>query len=322
MREVAFIKQNKEKWLAIERIIQENEKKNPDELSRLYINLINDLSFAQTYYPKSKVTVYLNDLSAQIFQKVYKTKRIEKNRFWAFFSEEVPLLVYKYRTYLAVAFLFFALFVGVGVLSSIYDKEFAQLILGTDYVHMTIENIEKDNAVGVYQSGSNWGTAIMIIFNNLIVGAKLYLYGVFFCVGTLYALMNNSIMLGTFQYFFVEHGALKESAKGIWIHGIFEIFAMVIEAMAGLILGASFLFPKTFSRIESLKRGFKDSFKIFVSTIPFTIVAGILEGFVTRYALKMPTVLNAFILISCALIIVFYYLIYPRIVYNKLLPKN
>ncbi len=54
MREVYFIKQNKEKWLGIEQVIQGKIKKNPDDLSSLYINLVNDLSFAQTYYPEKQ----------------------------------------------------------------------------------------------------------------------------------------------------------------------------------------------------------------------------------------------------------------------------
>ncbi|MGL6037645.1 MAG: stage II sporulation protein M, partial [Soonwooa sp.] len=77
MREIAFIKQNKEKWLEIDQVIKEKSKKNPDELSSLYISIVNDLSYAQTYYPKSKTTIYLNFLSSQIFQKIYKTKRVE-----------------------------------------------------------------------------------------------------------------------------------------------------------------------------------------------------------------------------------------------------
>ena len=80
MREVFFIRQNKEKWLEIEQVIGGKIKKNPDDLSSLYINLVNDLSFSQTYYPKSNTTIYLNHLSSQIFQKIYKTKRIEQNR--------------------------------------------------------------------------------------------------------------------------------------------------------------------------------------------------------------------------------------------------
>ena len=318
MREVAFIKQNKAKWLEIEHVVNGKIKKNPDDLSSLYINLINDLSFSQTYYPKSKTTVYLNFLSAQIFQKIYKTKRIEENRIKHFFVTEVPMTVYEYRRYLYYAFAFFILFVAIGVISSIYDKDFATLILGEGYVNQTLENIKKGDPTAIYGSGANWSTSLMIIVNNLVVGAKLYIYGVFGGVGTLYALMQNSIMLGAFQFFFKTQNVLLESAKGIWLHGAFEIFGMVVEAMAGLILGASLLFPKTLSRLESFKLGFRNSFKIYLSTVPFTIFAGIIEGFVTRYAQVMPLVLNIVIIFGTLSVIAFYYFIYPHIVIKKL----
>lgn len=317
MREVAFIKQNKEKWLGIEQVISGKLKKNPDDLSSLYINLINDLSFAQTYYPKSKTTVYLNNLSSLIFQKIYKTKRTEQNRLLYFFKTEVPLLVFQYRRYLFYAFGFFILFTLIGVISAYYDKEFVKIILGEEYVNKTIKNIESGNAVGVYQEGSDWGSTIAITSNNLQVGAKLFIYGIFGGLGTVFILMKNSIMLGSFQYFFHEHGALKESAKGIWMHGVFEIFSMVVEAMAGLILGASILFPKTFSRFNSFKSGFKDAFKIFLSTVPFTIVAGIIEGYLTRYALIMPSFLNGLLILGTLSFIGFYYFVYPYFVSKK-----
>ncbi|WP_175620724.1 stage II sporulation protein M [Chryseobacterium schmidteae] len=318
MREVYFIKQNKEKWLGIEQVVQGKIKKNPDDLSSLYINLVNDLSFAQTYYPKSNTTVYLNHLSSQIFQKIYKTKRVEENRLVYFFKTEVPLIVYENRRYLIYSFLFFIFFMLIGVLSAIYDKDFANLILSEGYVNMTIENIKNGNAVGVYQDGSTWGSTIGITFNNIIVGAKLYIYGIFGGLGTLYLLMQNSVMLGTFQYFFYEHGALGDSARGIWLHGTFEIFSMVVEGMCGLILGTSILFPRTLSRFNSFKNGFKNSFKIFLSTVPFTICAGIIEGYVTRHALNMPLSLNLFIIFGCLGIIGFYYFVYPHIVNRKI----
>lgn len=317
MREITFIKQNKEKWLGIEQVIEGKDKKNPDELSSLYINLVNDLSFAQTYYPHSKTTVYLNHLSSLIFQKIYKTKRTEKNRLLQFFKTEVPLLVFQYRRYLFYAFGFFILFTLIGFISAYYDKEFVNIILGDNYVNMTIENIENGNAVGVYQQGSNWGGSIAIIFNNLQVGAILFLYGIFAGIGTLFVLLQNSIMLGSFQYFFHEYGALRDSAKGIWLHGVFEIFAMVIGAMAGLILGAAILFPKTYSRFNSFKLGFKDAFRIYMSTIPFTIIAGVIEGYITRYALEMPSILNLLIIFGTLSIISYYYFIYPYIVSKK-----
>ncbi len=318
MREVAFIKQNKQKWLDFEQAIFGKTKKNPDEMASLYIHLVNDLSYAQTYYPKSKTVVYLNYLASQIYQKIYKTKREEQNRLVYFFSVEVPLLVYQYRRYLLYAFILFFLTVGMGVLSAKYDDGLARIIMGDGYVNMTLENIEKGDPVAVYKSGSNWGGFIAITLNNLFVGVKCFIYGIFGGIGTFLVLFQNCMMLGTFQYFFYEHGVFWESVRGIWIHGSMEIFAIVIESACGFILGASILFPRTFSRLNSFKIGFKDSLKIFLSTIPFTIAAGMLEGFVTRYALQMPNWLNVFIILGTLSLISFYFLIFPFIVHKKL----
>jgi len=318
MREIAFIKQNKEKWLEFELAIFGKAKKNPDELANLYIQMMNDLSYAQTYYPKSKTVVYLNHLASQIYQKIYKTKRTDSNQFVDFFKIDVPLLVYEYRRYLLYAFVLFFITVAIGVLSARYDPDFTRLIMGDEYVNMSLDNIKKGNPMAVYGSGSNWGSFIGITFNNLNVGAKCYFYGIFAGIGTFYIFLQNCIMLGSFQYFFYEHGVFWKSVRGIWIHGAMEIFAIVIEATTGFILGASILFPKTFSRLDSFKIGFKNSFKIFLSTFPFTISAGFLEGFITRYSIDMPNWLSISIILITLSIISFYYFIYPSIVHKKI----
>ncbi|SFD63374.1 stage II sporulation protein M [Flavobacterium phragmitis] len=318
MREIAFIKQNKEKWLEFELAIFGKAKKNPDELANLYIQMMNDLAYAQTYYPKSKTVVYLNHLASQIYQKIYKTKRTDSNQFIDFFKIDVPLLVYEYRRYLLYAFALFFVTVSIGVLSARYDQDFVRLILGDEYVNMTLENIKKGNPMAVYGSGSNWGSFIGITVNNLYVGAKCYFYGIFAGIGTFFVFLQNCIMLGSFQYFFYEQNVFWKSVRGIWIHGSMEIFAIVIEAMTGFILGASILFPKTFSRVNSFKIGFKNSFKIFLSTFPFTISAGFLEGFITRYSIDMPNWLSSFIILFTLALISFYYLVYPFIVHKKL----
>lgn len=317
MREVAFIKQNKQKWFDLEQAIFGKTIKNPDEIAKLYIQIVNDLAYAQTYYPKSKTVIYLNHLASQIYQKIYKTKRTEKNRVIFFFTEEVPLLVYHYKRYLGYAFILFFITTMIGVVSAKYDQDFVRLILGDGYVNETLENIKAGNPVAIYKSGSNWGSFIGITLNNLYVGMNCFVWGIFFGIGTFYYLLQNCIMLGAFQYFFYEQHVFWKSVRGIWIHGSMEIFAIVIESAAGFILGASILFPKTYSRVNSLKIGFRDSLKIFLSTFPFTIAAGFLEGFITRYSIDMPIWLSSFIILSTLSLISYYYLIYPTIVAKK-----
>jgi len=141
MREISFIKKNKSKWLELEQSLNQKQSQNPDELADAYIQLINDLSYSQTYYPKSKTTEYLNFLVTQIYRKIYKTKRLEKNRLKSFFWEEIPSLVYQYRKQMIFAFALFFFFVALGAISAAYDDRFVRIILGDEYVNMTLENI-------------------------------------------------------------------------------------------------------------------------------------------------------------------------------------
>ncbi len=311
MREVAFIKQNKEKWLSFENAIFNNDFKDPDELASNYIHLINDLAYAQTYYPKSKVITYLNQLAAKAFQKIYKTKRQDTNRIIGFWKTEVPLICYQFRKFIYVAFIIFTVFTLIGVISAANNAEFLRSVVGDNYVDQTIANIEAGDPLAVYKSGSNWGSFIGITINNLRVGIIAFVFGVFLGVGTLYIMFKNCIMLGSFQYFFYEKNVFWESVRGIWIHGAMEIFAIVIECAAGLILGASILFPATHSRYTSFKQGAKTGIKILISTFPFTFSAGFLEGFITRYSNIMPNWLSVGIILITLSIISYYYLIYP-----------
>ncbi|MDY0779642.1 stage II sporulation protein M [Tenacibaculum sp. IB213877] len=311
MREVAFIKQNKEKWLEFERIISNKEKKNSDDLANLHIKIMNDLVYAQTYYPKSKVTLYLNKLAKGSFDKVYHAKRRENNIFLHFFLEKVPLLSYKYRKYIYLSFIVFFICFFIGLLSTLNDATFARQILGNNYVDQTIENIESGDAMAIYKGGTNWGAFIGIYDNNQRVGLNMFLSGLFLGIGTGYYVVINAIMVAVFQAFFYQHNTFFDSLKGIWIHGTYEIFAMIIEAAAGYIIGASILFPGTLQRFESFKIGFKDAFYIFISTIPFTIIAAFLEGYITRYSNIMPTVFCYAIIVFSLISISYYYLVLP-----------
>ena len=318
MREIAFIKQNKTKWLDFEHALAGNSVKSPDEMANLYMQLMNDLAYAQTYYKKSKTVIYLNHLASQIYQKIYKTKRTESNRLLYFFKTEVPMLVFEYKRYLLYAFVMFFATVAIGVISAVNDTDFVRLILSDGYVNETLQNIKDGNPVAIYGDSSNWGSFIGITVNNLKVGMLAYISGIFAGFGTFYIAFQNGIMLGAFQYMFYEQNVFWKSVRGIWIHGSMEIFGIVIETAAGFILGASILFPRTFSRINSFKIGFKNSFKIFLSTVPFTISAGFLEGFITRYSDEMPNWGSVSIILITLSIISFYYLIYPFIVNQKM----
>ncbi len=310
MREAAFVKQNKEKWIAFEKALSLGSNANPDSLVDGYIQLTNDLAYAQTYYDQSKTLLYLNSLASQAHQKIYKNKKESGNRIVDFWMHEFPLFFRQYHSTLGIAFLIFLVASAIGSISALNDSSFVRLILGDAYVNETLNNIANGEPTAIYKSGSEIGTFLGITINNIRVAFLAFAFGVITSIGTAYILFSNGVMLGAFITFFYTKDVFFEANKQIWLHGTIEISVIIVAGCAGLIMGNSILFPKTFSRRVSFMKGAKDGLKVVVSTIPFFIIAGFIEGFITRYS-TMPNWL-AFVIIGASLfLILFYYILYP-----------
>ncbi|CCH56193.1 protein of unknown function DUF95 transmembrane [Fibrisoma limi BUZ 3] len=305
MREAAFVKRNTDKW----RDIEQNPTNDPDELTARYVELTDDLSYARTFYPDSTVTRYLNGLAAQMHRGLMQNRRDDRNRFLTFWTYELPFLFRQSHRLLFISFLIFFVAGLLGWVSAAHDNTFVRLILGDQYVNMTLENIKKGDPLGVYNSDDQATMFLQITLNNIFVSFRTFVFGLFASVGTMAMLFFNGVMLGSFQYFFHERGLLLESVLKIWIHGTLEISAIIIAGCAGLTVGNSLLFPGTYPRLVSFRRGIKQGLKIAVGLVPIFITAGFLESFVTR--LTLPPVVSAGIILVSAAFIVWYFIIYP-----------
>lgn len=316
MREAAFVRQNKDKWVKYESLLQNNRNLSPGQLSDIYVELSDDLSYSKTFYPNSNTSIYLNGLASGIHQNIYRSKKESGNRFITFFTKEFPSQFHKHQKQLLLSFLIFAGFCIIGAYSSATDAAFVRSIMGDAYVNMTLENIANEDPMAVYKKASETDMFLGITINNIKVSLMAFSLGVLAGIGTVFLLMQNAVMLGSFQFFFYEKGLLWESARTIWIHGTIEISVIIVAGCAGLVVGKSILFPGTYSRLKSFTMGIKDGLKIVISTIPFFIIAGFLEGFVTRIT-TMPDWLAILIIITSLALILFYYVYYPLYLLKK-----
>ena len=309
MKETSFIKQNNEKWKEYEKVL-EQEDQNPDKLKDIFIEVTDDLSYSRTFYPNRSVRVYLNGVAQTIFQGIYTNKKSERNRLKTFWTDELPKLIHESRSSFRLSLAVFALSVAIGVISSAIDIEFSRIILGDSYVDMTIENIESGDPMKVYKDSGRFGMAMGITLHNIMVSFLVFITGIFYAIGTIGVMIQNGIMLGAFQYFFYEKGVFLESVLTIWIHGTFEISAIIIAGAAGITMGKGLVFPGTLSRIKSFQISAKRGLKIMLGIIPIFVFAGFFEGFLTRMT-EIPDAIRAmFILINLA-IILFYFVWYP-----------
>ncbi|WP_421877051.1 stage II sporulation protein M [Marinoscillum sp.] len=312
MRQGLFVKVNEDKWLKFEKKLEQIEHLSADELSEIYVHLTEDLAFARAKYADSDLVVYLNGLTLKVHNVIYRNKPEKTNRLVTFWTMDLPEVLHSSRKYLVYALLIFSVGIAIGALSAANDQTFVRLILGDQYVNMTLKNIENGDPMAVYKQASEGVMFLGITVNNIKVSLLAFAMGIFFSLGTGYILFTNGVMVGAFHYLFVQNGLFDETIMTIWVHGTLELSAIVFAGGAGLVMGHSLLFPGTYPRGYSFRKGAKEGLKIVLSLVPFFIVAGFLEGFATRHT-EWPFFLKLLIIAISALVVVFYTFVLPNL---------
>lgn len=317
MREISFIKLNRNRWKELDDQIGRKDNINPDQLADSFIQLTDDLSYARTFYPESNIVSYLNALSAKTHALIYRNKKEKSSRLMTFWITELPLALYDARKQFFWSLVIFLIAVVLGGVSAWHDDNFLRIILGDQYVNTTLDNIEKGDPMAVYKSMDPVPMFFMITANNIYVSFLVFIFGLFTSAGTSFMLLKNGVMLGAFQVFFIKKSLASVSTLAIMIHGTIELSAIVLAGGAGILLGNSILFPATLPRGVSFKKGVLRGTKILLGLIPFFIIAGFLESFITRYYNTMSFTSNVFIILISVFLIIGYFVIYPRVVYLK-----
>ncbi len=310
MKESEFIEQNKEKWLEFENNLLKNEV-DPSKTSKLFVQVVDDLSYARTFYKNRSVKLYLNGAAKLLFNDINRSHKRGYNAFLNFWKKDLPLTMYQSRRAMLISFLVFVACFILGVVTSIQDKDFARSILSSGYVNMTNENIKKGDPMAVYKSQSELHTFLPILYNNLRVDFLTFFSGVFMAIGSLIIMVYNGVMVGVFQYFFIERGLFWESFLAIWTHGTLEISTIVLSGGAGLTLGKGLLFPGTYSRFQAFRLSGMKGLKIILGVAPITFLAAFIEGFLTRHTSIPDPLRFLFILMSLAFVLA-YFFFYPR----------
>jgi uncharacterized membrane protein SpoIIM required for sporulation len=310
MKEAAFLRANADKWKRFEALLHDSAPSDPDELARLFVELTDDLSYARTYYPGGKTEAYLNQLTATSHRKIYRNRGAEPGWFRRFWREDVPKAVGEARGALAVSAAIFVVAIGIGIVSSLGDHTFVRLIMGDAYVELTMQNIEAGDPMAIYKQSAKFDMFMGITLNNILVAFRAFVFGVLTPVATGYVLLVNGVMLGAFHTLFHSEGILWESLLVVYIHGALEIPAIIVAGAAGITMGSGFLFPGTYSRLHAFRRGAKRGLTIVLGLVPVFVVAGFLEGFVTRYT-DMPVVLSLTIIAGSLGFVARYFIYIP-----------
>jgi uncharacterized membrane protein SpoIIM required for sporulation len=330
MREALFIKKNAQKWQEYEHF----QTDDPDEMANRFTTLVDDLAYAKTFYPHSKVTGLINGHAVSIYQSIYQNKKEKYSRLISFWKTELPLVIRRNHKTFLFTFIVFAVCFVMGVISSMRDYEFVKGVLGENYVAITEENIANGDPFGIYKNTANEGYFNMFIFffyHNVKIDFLMFIAGLLLGIFTLHLLFFNSVMFGTFQTMFIIKGLGVKAALVIWVHGTLEGSAMIISATAGFIIAKGILFPGSYKRITSFMRGLKDAVKIMIIFVPMTLGAAFLESYITHLMSEafdkeakggMPVWGSILILSVSFGFVLWYFVIYPILVEKRIKKLN
>jgi uncharacterized membrane protein SpoIIM required for sporulation len=318
MNEIVFIDTNKKSWERLAKIVDGLDKGSISETVELYLQAADDLAYARTHYPESRINTHLNALVLNAHRIIYKNNYGNWSNFKAYWTTEIPLAIYRHRFKMLAAFAVFLVSILIGWFSSSVDSSFVRLILGDSYVNMTLDNIEQGDPMAVYRDMHQSNMFLNIGVNNIRVAFLAFMLGIFTSVGTSLIILFNGVMVGAFFYFFYERGIAALAWSTIMIHGSLELSAIAIAGGAGYVLGHSFLFPGTYTRMHALVRGAADGVKIMIALVPVFIAAAFLESYMTREYLAVTMLTRMMIILASFAFLIWYFIIYSKKVHERI----
>lgn len=310
MKEVVFVRKNMKKWEDAYDISRNLWKYQPTVIADTYLEVSADLAFAQSHFPESELVPYLNCIALTLHNAIYGHKQHRWSRIADFWLEEIPQEIGRNRRMMLLSLLLFVISVMIGVVSNWGDPEFTREVMGSGYVDMTLENIRKGNPMGVYGKDSSTNMMFEITFNNIWVSFYTYVSGMLTGLATSTFLVRNGVMLGSFMTFCHQHGVLSDCLLALWMHGVLEITAIIIAGGAGLVLGRGWMFPGSLPRGTSFRLAARRSVKIIIGLVPFFVMAGFIESYVTRHT-DAPLAFRLTVILGSLAAVIYYFVCLP-----------
>jgi uncharacterized membrane protein SpoIIM required for sporulation len=133
----------------------------------------------------------------------------------------------------------------------------------------------------LHGAGEHAGVSIGIFVNNIQVTFLAYAGGLTLGLLTGYVLATNGILLGVVAGLATGAGNGADVLRLVVGHGILELSCIAVTAAAGLRVGWSIVEPGPGTRGEALRAEAGRSIGIVLGTMPWLVLAGLVEGFVT-----------------------------------------
>ncbi|BBO34686.1 stage II sporulation protein M [Lacipirellula parvula] len=289
-----FYARNKPLWDELDQLVQRARRSprdlEPAELERLdvlYRRVAVHVAQAGTRSSDRQLQQYLNGLASAAHSVIYLPPQQSMFRgAWTFVNEGFArLIVRNWRFHAASA----ALLIAGALLAffaSLSDPVAAYALMPAGDPRQP--GASRDQLIEVLRSGREKGGGDKFVFasflfsHNLKVGIMALGLGVLAAVPTIFLMILNGMILGSFIAVHYRAGLTTEMWAWILPHGITEMGAIILCGGIGLKLGQAVVSPRMLTRTESLRRAGIEAGAMTIGVAGMLVAAASIESFLRQ----------------------------------------
>jgi uncharacterized membrane protein SpoIIM required for sporulation len=205
-------------------------------------------------------------------------------------GHEIPAAVWGERAGIARAAVVLFGSGALGFALAFLDPSLGRALIGDALTELVEQGARWTDQIE--RDGRYLQATLSIVFNNSLVGLRVFALGVLGGVATVLGLVSNGLSLGATFGTAVRLDTHETLTRFIIAHGPVELSMICVAGAAGFCLGRAVLSPGARTRVQALREEGRRGFLLVAfATIGF-IVIGTVEGFVSPGA-HFPTVGNA-----------------------------
>lgn len=293
LKSYRFREEREADWRKLDLILQRAENSGvkaltDDEMTalpRLYRQAVSSLSVARSISLDQNVIAYLESLCTRAYFFVYGARTSLGERLMDFLRRDWPAAVRGavWPSLLAALFLFGG--AGLSFFLCMQDMDwfwtFTNDMIGDRNPDASVEYLRSTLYSDVDEFGQGQLSAFsgQLFNNNAQIALFAFALGFAFGMPTALLLMYNGIILGAIYAVFWKAGLGYEFTGWLMIHGVTELFAIVLAGAAGFVIGGAVAFPGRKTRLASARDAGQSAATMAMGCVIMLIIAAILESY-------------------------------------------
>lgn len=294
MKQDDFLARYQAEWLVLELWLDVRARPGRKQRGQTGAAGLDDMDFAARYRRACQqlaiarrrgysplVLQRLEHLVQRGHEVLYRPPSLRLRRILDFFASELPRVVRRQRRFLLVSsLLFFVPLIGMTVLLQFYPELAHSVYPQHELAQMErmYDPSDRQHALG-RESGTNLQMFGYYIFHNVAIAFQTFASGLMFCVGSIYVLVFNGVMLGTVAGHLTVIGYGGPFWRFVAGHSGPELSSIALSGAAGLRIGWALVAPGLLGRRQALVEAGREGAKIALGCFALLVLAAFIEAY-------------------------------------------